>query len=145
VSEGFGVCVLLFSNIIIILTQLSTLCLCLSFSSSSHGFHQFSYHCLVWYFSFTLFIFFIFSLIHSHFKNPPVFICRGSGEDGQLGIGTNEDKEWVCTVKALPSQRVRSVVAGSRNSLAICHDGKVINISQLVVCHTVCLGYGNNL
>ncbi|PNX90760.1 ultraviolet-B receptor UVR8-like protein, partial [Trifolium pratense] len=48
----------------------------------------------------------------------------GSGEDGQLGIGTNEDKEWVCTVKALPSQRVRSVVAGSRNSLAICHDGK---------------------
>jgi alpha-tubulin suppressor-like RCC1 family protein len=58
--------------------------------------------------------------------------CRGSGEDGQLGIGTNEDKEWVCTVKALPSQRVRSVVAGSRNSLAICHDGKVINISQVV-------------
>ncbi|MCH81837.1 regulator of chromosome condensation family protein, partial [Trifolium medium] len=51
--------------------------------------------------------------------------CRGSGEDGQLGIGTNEDKEWVCTVKALPSQRVRSVVAGSRNSLAICHDGKL--------------------
>jgi hypothetical protein len=110
----------------------STLCLFLSFSSSSHGFHQFSHHCLVWYFSFTLFIFFIFSLIHSHFKNPPVFFCRGSGEDGQLGIGTNEDKEWVCTVKALPSQRVRSVVAGSRNSLAICHDGKVINISQVV-------------
>ncbi|KAK2420282.1 Regulator of chromosome condensation (RCC1) family protein [Trifolium repens] len=52
-------------------------------------------------------------------------IAWGSGEDGQLGIGTNEDKEWVCTVKALPSQRVRSVVAGSRNSLAICHDGKL--------------------
>lgn len=50
---------------------------------------------------------------------------RGSGEDGQLGIGTNEDKDSVCLVKALPSQRVRSVVAGSRNSLAICDDGKV--------------------
>jgi hypothetical protein len=143
VSEGFGVCVLLFSNIIIILTQLSTLCLCLSFSSSSHGFHQFSYHCLVWYLSFTLFIFFIFFIFSLTLQKFP--FCRGSGEDGQLGIGTNEDKEWVCTVKALPSQRVRSVVAGSRNSLAICHDGKVINISQLVVCHTVCLGYGNNL
>ncbi|KEH17300.1 putative regulator of chromosome condensation 1/beta-lactamase-inhibitor protein II [Medicago truncatula] len=52
-------------------------------------------------------------------------IAWGSGEDGQLGIGTNEDKEWVCSVKALPSQHVRSVVAGSRNSLAILNDGKL--------------------
>lgn len=50
---------------------------------------------------------------------------RGSGEDGQLGIGTNDDKERVCVVTALDSQSVRSVVAGSRNSLAICEDGKV--------------------
>lgn len=52
-------------------------------------------------------------------------ILRGSGEDGQLGIGNNEEKEWVCVVKALDSHSVRSVVAGSRNSLAICDDGKV--------------------
>lgn len=63
------------------------------------------------------------------YLSPSILIsflfCRGSGEDGQLGIGTNEDKEWVCSVKALPSQHVRSVVAGSRNSLAILNDGKV--------------------
>ncbi|RYR32746.1 hypothetical protein Ahy_A10g047275 isoform B [Arachis hypogaea] len=52
-------------------------------------------------------------------------IAWGSGEDGQLGIGNNEEKEWVCVVKALDHQRVRSVVAGSRNSLAICDDGKL--------------------
>ncbi|CAN6571785.1 unnamed protein product [Malus baccata var. baccata] len=51
--------------------------------------------------------------------------AQGSGEDGQLGIGNNEEKEWVCAVKALESQTVRSVVAGSRNSLAICDDGKL--------------------
>lgn len=50
---------------------------------------------------------------------------RGSGEDGQLGIGNNEEKEWAGVVKALDFHSVRSVVAGSRNSLAICHDGKV--------------------
>ncbi|KAF3443904.1 hypothetical protein FNV43_RR13594 [Rhamnella rubrinervis] len=52
-------------------------------------------------------------------------IIWGSGEDGQLGIGTNEDKEWVCAVKSPESRDVRSVVAGSRNSLAICEDGKL--------------------
>lgn len=50
---------------------------------------------------------------------------RGSGEDGQLGIGNKEEKEWVCVVQALEPYKVRSVVAGSRNSLAICDDGKV--------------------
>ncbi|KAF9663963.1 hypothetical protein SADUNF_Sadunf17G0106700 [Salix dunnii] len=52
-------------------------------------------------------------------------IAWGSGEDGQLGIGNNEIKEWVCVVKALEPYKVRSVVAGSRNSLAICDDGKL--------------------
>ncbi|XP_004304140.1 PREDICTED: ultraviolet-B receptor UVR8 [Fragaria vesca subsp. vesca] len=52
-------------------------------------------------------------------------IAWGSGEDGQLGIGCNDDKELVCVVTALESQTVRSVVAGSRNSLAICDDGKL--------------------
>ncbi|KAG6741965.1 hypothetical protein POTOM_055246 [Populus tomentosa] len=52
-------------------------------------------------------------------------IAWGSGEDGQLGIGNNEEKEWVCIVKALEPYKVRSVVAGSRNSLAICDDGKL--------------------
>lgn len=51
---------------------------------------------------------------------------RGSGEDGQLGIGNNEEREWVCAITALHSETVRSVVAGSRNSLAICDDGKVL-------------------
>lgn len=57
-------------------------------------------------------------------------IFRGSGEDGQLGIGNNEEKEWVCSIKALESEKVSSVVAGSRNSLAICEDGRVC--SQLL-------------
>ncbi|KAL8044827.1 hypothetical protein ABFX02_08G071600 [Erythranthe guttata] len=52
-------------------------------------------------------------------------IAWGSGEDGQLGIGNNEEREWVCTITALRSENVRSVVAGSRNSLAICDDGKL--------------------
>ncbi|KAI3451752.1 hypothetical protein Pfo_008417 [Paulownia fortunei] len=52
-------------------------------------------------------------------------IAWGSGEDGQLGIGNNEEKEWVCTITALRSENVCSVVAGSRNSLAICEDGKL--------------------
>ncbi|KAF5749914.1 ultraviolet-B receptor UVR8-like [Tripterygium wilfordii] len=52
-------------------------------------------------------------------------IAWGSGEDGQLGIGNNEEKEWVCVVKALEPYKVRSVVGGSRNSLAICDDGKL--------------------
>ncbi|KAL0720037.1 hypothetical protein Bca4012_069361 [Brassica carinata] len=51
--------------------------------------------------------------------------ARGSGEDGQLGIGTNEEKEWACVVETLEPYSVRSVVSGSRNSLAICHDGSM--------------------
>lgn len=52
-------------------------------------------------------------------------ISWGSGEDGQLGIGNNEEREWVCAITVLHSETVRSVVAGSRNSLAICDDGKL--------------------
>ncbi|GMH20674.1 hypothetical protein Nepgr_022515 [Nepenthes gracilis] len=52
-------------------------------------------------------------------------IAWGSGEDGQLGMGNNEEKEWVCHVQALQPFGVSSVVAGSRNSLAICEDGKL--------------------
>ncbi|KAL9323749.1 hypothetical protein ACSQ67_008606 [Phaseolus vulgaris] len=52
-------------------------------------------------------------------------IAWGSGEDGQLGIGNNEEKEWVSLVEALEPQRFRSIVAGSRNSLAIGDDGKL--------------------
>ncbi|XP_073033220.1 ultraviolet-B receptor UVR8-like isoform X1 [Primulina eburnea] len=51
-----------------------------------------------------------------------VVIAWGSGEDGQLGIGNSEEKEWVCAISALSSSNVCSVVAGSRNSLAICDD-----------------------
>lgn len=54
-----------------------------------------------------------------------MFVYRGSGEDGQLGLGTYEEKEWACVVEALDPFAVRSVVGGSRNSLAICDDGKV--------------------
>lgn len=54
-----------------------------------------------------------------------LLVLRGSGEDGQLGIGNIEEKEWVCSIDALSSEKVCSVVAGSRNSLAICEDGKV--------------------
>ena len=70
-------------------------------------------------------------LLLSHFTLITIFIIyiyvfRGSGEDGQLGIGNNEEKEWVCTIKALKySEKVSSIVAGSRNSLAICEDGKL--------------------
>ena len=64
------------------------------------------------------------SLSHTLFFSDTVHF-RGSGEDGQLGIGNNEEKEWVCTIDALTSEKVCSVVAGSRNSLAICEDGKV--------------------
>ncbi|CAA0839604.1 Regulator of chromosome condensation (RCC1) family protein [Striga hermonthica] len=57
--------------------------------------------------------------------NKAAVIAWGSGEDGQLGIGNNEEREWVCTITSLRSQNVCSVVAGSRNSLAICEDGKL--------------------
>ncbi|EPS68557.1 hypothetical protein M569_06211, partial [Genlisea aurea] len=52
-------------------------------------------------------------------------IAWGSGEDGQLGTGNNEEKEWVCVVDDLLFENVRSVVGGSRNSLAICENGKL--------------------
>ncbi|KAG7033257.1 Ultraviolet-B receptor UVR8, partial [Cucurbita argyrosperma subsp. argyrosperma] len=52
-------------------------------------------------------------------------VAWGSGEDGQLGLGNDQEREWVCAIKALGSQKVCSVVAGSRNSLAICEDGKL--------------------
>ncbi|XP_019154680.1 PREDICTED: alsin-like isoform X3 [Ipomoea nil] len=52
-------------------------------------------------------------------------IAWGSGEDGQLGIGDDEEKEWVCSIKALQNEKVSSVVAGSRNSLAICENGQL--------------------
>ncbi|KAK1264296.1 hypothetical protein QJS04_geneDACA011896 [Acorus gramineus] len=54
-----------------------------------------------------------------------VILSWGSGEDGQLGIGSWEEREWVCSVKSLESKNISSVVAGSRNSLAICGDGKL--------------------
>ncbi|CAN6465749.1 unnamed protein product [Victoria cruziana] len=52
-----------------------------------------------------------------------IVLSWGSGEDGQLGIGNSEEKDWVCSVTALEGQGVCGVVAGSRNSLAICADG----------------------
>lgn len=52
-------------------------------------------------------------------------IAWGSGEDGQLGLGDNEEKDCVCDISALYPHEVRSVVAGSRNSLAICEDGQL--------------------
>ena len=50
-------------------------------------------------------------------------ITWGSSEDGHLGIGKNEEKEWAYIVKALEFEQVRSVVVSSRNSLAICKEG----------------------
>ncbi|XP_047333790.1 ultraviolet-B receptor UVR8-like [Impatiens glandulifera] len=51
-------------------------------------------------------------------------IAWGSGEDGQLGMGNKEERDYASTIKSLHNQNVCSVVAGSRNSLAICDDGK---------------------
>lgn len=92
-----------------------------SLTSNLHGF-SFSHHCLVSSSSLSL----CFSSLTHSLITVLIFIdFRGSGEDGQLGIGNNEEKEWVCVVKALETHRFRSVVAGSRNSLAIADDGKV--------------------
>ncbi|KAF6137255.1 hypothetical protein GIB67_036292 [Kingdonia uniflora] len=57
--------------------------------------------------------------------SDPIMLAWGSGEDGQLGIGINEEKDCVCAVKVLQSHRVSFVVAGSRNSVAISEDGKL--------------------
>lgn len=50
---------------------------------------------------------------------------RGAGEDGQLGLGTFDNKDHVCSINTLARLRVVSIVAGSRNSLAICENGQV--------------------
>eukprot|EP00262_Sarcandra_glabra_P007589 TRINITY_DN20487_c0_g1_i1.p1 TRINITY_DN20487_c0_g1~~TRINITY_DN20487_c0_g1_i1.p1 ORF type:complete len:397 (+),score=64.11 TRINITY_DN20487_c0_g1_i1:104-1294(+) len=55
----------------------------------------------------------------------PIILAWGSGEDGQLGIGNSEEKDWVCSLKALHNEHVSALVAGSRNSLAICDNGKL--------------------
>ncbi|RZC74830.1 hypothetical protein C5167_050311 [Papaver somniferum] len=62
--------------------------------------------------------------VHMASENP-IVLSWGAGEDGRLGIGENEEKEWVCSIKAVQSEKVSSVVGGSRNSLAICEDGKL--------------------
>lgn len=52
-----------------------------------------------------------------------VVLAWGSGEDGQLGMGDWEEKDWACSIKALESKNITAVVAGSRNSLAISESG----------------------
>lgn len=52
-------------------------------------------------------------------------MLRGSGEDGQLGMGNWEEKDWAYSIKSLEPKNVVAVVAGSRNSLAICGNGQV--------------------
>ncbi|WOL20075.1 ultraviolet-B receptor UVR8 [Canna indica] len=53
-----------------------------------------------------------------------VVLAWGSGEDGQLGMGVWEGKDWVHSIKSLETKNVVAVVAGSRNSLAICGNGQ---------------------
>jgi len=40
-------------------------------------------------------------------------------------MGGSEEKDWAHCVEALEPYNVTAVVAGSRNSLAICNDGRV--------------------
>ncbi|MQM07717.1 hypothetical protein Taro_040559 [Colocasia esculenta] len=54
-----------------------------------------------------------------------VVLAWGSGEDGQLGMGDWEEKDWVYSIRSLESKNVVAVVAGSRNSLAICDSGNL--------------------
>ncbi|MCO5599281.1 hypothetical protein L7F22_053382 [Adiantum nelumboides] len=54
-----------------------------------------------------------------------VVLAWGAGEDGQLGLGDVCDKAGVCEIEALEDEQVTCVVAGSRNSLAICNDGRL--------------------
>uniref|UniRef100_A0A0A9GHV5 RCC1-like domain-containing protein n=1 Tax=Arundo donax TaxID=35708 RepID=A0A0A9GHV5_ARUDO len=56
---------------------------------------------------------------------PTAVLAWGSGEDGQLGMGGNEEKDWAHCVAALQPYAVTAVVAGSRDSLAICEDGRL--------------------
>eukprot|EP00252_Welwitschia_mirabilis_P008229 TRINITY_DN1997_c0_g1_i1.p1 TRINITY_DN1997_c0_g1~~TRINITY_DN1997_c0_g1_i1.p1 ORF type:complete len:395 (-),score=50.19 TRINITY_DN1997_c0_g1_i1:384-1568(-) len=58
-------------------------------------------------------------------ESDRIVLAWGSGEDGQLGMGNVEDKDLVCSVSALEKENISSVVAGSRNSLAICQDGRL--------------------
>ncbi|CAM6050589.1 unnamed protein product [Sphagnum compactum] len=58
-------------------------------------------------------------------KEPPVVVGWGAGEDGQLGLGGFDNKDHVCRIEALSQIRVSSIVAGSRNSLAITEDGQL--------------------
>ena len=50
---------------------------------------------------------------------------RGAGEDGQLGVGSRHENHLMLPVSDLDGLDVASVVAGSRNSLAICTTGEV--------------------
>ncbi|XP_039127125.1 ultraviolet-B receptor UVR8-like [Dioscorea cayenensis subsp. rotundata] len=52
-----------------------------------------------------------------------VVLAWGSGEDGQLGMGDWEEKDWACSIKGLESKNITAAVAGSRNSLAISENG----------------------
>uniref|UniRef100_A0A0C9RVE1 TSA: Wollemia nobilis Ref_Wollemi_Transcript_11097_1928 transcribed RNA sequence n=1 Tax=Wollemia nobilis TaxID=56998 RepID=A0A0C9RVE1_9CONI len=56
-----------------------------------------------------------------------IVLAWGSGEDGQLGVGNTEDRDTVCEIRHHQQQQqsVVSVVAGSRNSLAIFEDGRL--------------------
>nr|CAB3483027.1 unnamed protein product [Digitaria exilis] len=58
-------------------------------------------------------------------RRATTVLAWGSGEDGQLGMGENEEKDWAYCVEALEPYNVTAVVAGSRNSLAICVDGRL--------------------
>uniref|UniRef100_A0A0E0IC63 RCC1-like domain-containing protein n=1 Tax=Oryza nivara TaxID=4536 RepID=A0A0E0IC63_ORYNI len=59
------------------------------------------------------------------FSLPTAVLAWGSGEDGQLGMGGYEEEDWARGVAALDALAVSAVVAGSRNSLAICADGRL--------------------
>ncbi|KAJ6796766.1 ultraviolet-B receptor UVR8-like [Iris pallida] len=58
-------------------------------------------------------------------SSDSIILAWGSGEDGQLGMGDWEEKDRASVVRSLESHAVTSVVAGSRNSLAICEDGSL--------------------
>ncbi|GLJ11985.1 hypothetical protein SUGI_0181500 [Cryptomeria japonica] len=62
-------------------------------------------------------------------ESNTIVLAWGAGEDGQLGVGNTEDRDTVCRIQ-IPEvedvgQRVISVVAGSRNSLAISQEGQL--------------------
>lgn len=63
-----------------------------------------------------------------------IALFRGSGEDGQLGLGDYGDENRPRAVDALADVNVVSLVAGSRNSLAIDEGGGVSFIYTPVGC-----------